>query len=77
MRIASKLTIVLCCFLVIGFPQPVSSMEMDLGEFTDHKYDTPVSTEAAMRAPAAKLNPPKLSMANLEIRLTGVISADP
>ena len=56
MRIASKpLTIVLCCFLVIGFPQPVSSMEMDLGEFTDHKYDTPVSTEGALRVPAAKV----------------------
>ena len=30
-------------------------MEMDLGEFADHKYDTPVSTEGAMRAPAAKV----------------------
>ena len=28
---------------------------MDLGEFADHKYDTPVSTEGAMRAPAAKV----------------------
>ena len=56
MRIASKpLTFTLWCFLVIGFPQPVSSMEMDLGEFADHKYDTPVSTEGAMRAPAAKV----------------------
>ena len=55
MRIASKLTIALWCFLAIGFSQPVSSMEMDLGEFSDHKYDTPVSTEAAMRAPAAKV----------------------
>ena len=56
MRIASKqLTFTLWCFLVIGFSQPISSMEMDLGEFTDHKYDTPVSTEGAMRAPAAKV----------------------
>ncbi len=56
MRIASKtLTFTLWCFLVIGFSQPVSSMEMDLGEFADHKYDTPVSTEGAMRAPAAKV----------------------
>ena len=30
-------------------------MEMDLGEFAEHKHDTPVSTEAAMRAPAAKV----------------------
>ena len=30
-------------------------MEMDLGEFADHKNDTPVSTEGAMRAPAAKV----------------------
>ena len=56
MRIASKpLTFTLWCFLAIGFSQPVSSMEMDLGEFADHKYDTPVSTEGAMRAPAAKV----------------------
>ena len=56
MRIASKqLTFTLWCFLVIGFSQPISSMEMDLGEFADHKYDTPVSTEGAMRAPAAKV----------------------
>ena len=56
MRIASKpLTFTLWCFLVIGFSQPVSSMEMDLGEFAEHKYDTPVSTEGAMRAPAAKV----------------------
>ena len=56
MRIASKqLTVTLWCFLAIGFSQPVSSMEMDLGEFADHKYDTPVSTEGAMRAPAAKV----------------------
>jgi len=55
MRIASKLTIALWCFLAIGFSQPVSSMEMDLGEFSDHKYDTPVSTEGAMRAPAGKV----------------------
>ena len=56
MRTASKqLTFTLWCFLVIGFSQPISSMEMDLGEFADHKYDTPVSTEGAMRAPAAKV----------------------
>jgi len=56
MRIASKqLTITLWCFLAIGFSQPVSSMEMDLGEFADHKYDIPISTEGAMRAPAAKV----------------------
>ena len=56
MRIASKqLTFTLWCFLVVGFFQPISSMEMDLGEFADHKYDTPVSTEGAMRAPAAKI----------------------
>ena len=56
MRIASKqLTFTLWCFLVIGFSQPISSMEMDLGEFADHKYDTPVSTEGAMRTPAAKV----------------------
>ena len=56
MRIASKpLTFTLWCFLVIGFSQPISSMEMDLGEFAEHKYDTPVSTEGAMRAPAAKV----------------------
>ena len=52
MRIASKqLTFTLWCFLAIGFSQPVSSMEMDLGEFADHKNDTPVSTEGSMRAP--------------------------
>ncbi len=30
-------------------------MEIDLGEFADHKYDTPVSTEGAQRAPVAKV----------------------
>ena len=56
MRIISKqLIFALWCFLAIGFSQPISSMEMDLGEFAEHKYDTPVSTEGAMRAPAAKV----------------------
>jgi len=56
MRIASKpLTFTLWCFVAIGFSQPTSSMEIDLGEFADHRYDTPVSTEGAMRAPAAKV----------------------
>ena len=56
MSIASKqLIFTLWCFLVVGFSQPISSMEMDLGEFAEHKYDTPVSTEAAMRVPAAKV----------------------
>ena len=56
MSIASKqLTFTLWCFLIIGFSSPISSMEMDLGEFAEHKYDTPVSTEGAMRAPAAKV----------------------
>ena len=56
MRIISKqLIFTLWCVLVIGFSQPVSSMEMDLGEFAEHKYDNPVSTEGAMRAPAAKV----------------------
>ena len=45
----------LWCVLANGFSQPISSMEMDLGEFAEHKYDTPVSTEGAMRAPAAKV----------------------
>jgi len=30
-------------------------MEIDLGEFADHKYDTPVSTEGAQRVPVAKV----------------------
>ncbi len=30
-------------------------MKMDLGEFIDHQYDTPISTEGAQRAPAAKV----------------------
>ena len=30
-------------------------MKMDLGEFTDHKYDTPISTEGAQRVPVAKV----------------------
>ena len=56
MRIASKqLTFTLWCFLTIGFSQPTSSMEIDLGEFADHRYDTPVSTEGAQRAPVAKV----------------------
>jgi len=56
MRTGSKqLIFTLWCFLASGFFQPVSSLEMDLGEFADHKYDTPVSTEGAMRAPAAKV----------------------
>ena len=56
MRITNKqLIFTLWCVLTIGFSQPISSMEMDLGEFAEHKYDTPVSTEAAMRAPAAKV----------------------
>ncbi|MBM22737.1 MAG: carboxymethylenebutenolidase [Gammaproteobacteria bacterium] len=56
MRIISKqLIFTFWCFLVVGFSQPISSMEMDLGEFAEHKYDNPVSTEGAMRAPAAKV----------------------
>ena len=56
MRTAGKqLTFTLWCFLTIGFSQPTSSMEIDLGEFADHKYDTPVSTEGAQRAPVAKV----------------------
>jgi carboxymethylenebutenolidase len=56
MRTAGKqLTFTLWCFLAIGFSQPVSSMEMDLGEFADHKNDTPVSTEGAQRVPVAKV----------------------
>ena len=56
MRTARKqLTFTLWCFLTIGFSQPTSSMEIDLGEFADHKYDTPVSTEGAKRAPVAKV----------------------
>ncbi|MCS5658778.1 MAG: dienelactone hydrolase family protein [Dehalococcoidia bacterium] len=56
MRTAGKqLTFTLWCFLTIGFSQTASSMEIDLGEFADHKYDTPVSTEGAQRAPVAKV----------------------
>ena len=56
MRTASKqLTFTLWCFLAIGFSQTTPSMEIDLGEFADHKYDTPVSTEGAMRAPVTKV----------------------
>ena len=56
MRIISKqLIFTFWCFLVVGFSQPISSMEMDLGEFAEHKYDTPVSTEGALRVPAAKV----------------------
>ncbi|MCS5662645.1 MAG: dienelactone hydrolase family protein [Dehalococcoidia bacterium] len=56
MRTASKqLTFTLWCFLAIGFSQTTPSMEIDLGEFADHKYDTPVSTEGAQRAPVAKV----------------------
>ena len=56
MRTASKqLTFTLWCFLAIGFFQPVSSLEIDLGEFADHRYDTPVSTEGAQRTPVAKV----------------------
>ena len=56
MRTASKqLTFTLWCFLAIGFSQPISSMEIDLGEFADHRYDTPVSTEGAKRVPVAKV----------------------
>ena len=52
--ISKKLIFTLWCLLAIGFFQPVLSMEMDLGEFADHRYDTPVSTEGAQRAPVAK-----------------------
>jgi len=56
MRIISKqLIFTLWCVLAIGFSQPIASMEMDLGEFAEHKYDTPVSTEGAQRAPVAKV----------------------
>ena len=56
MRTASKqLTFTLWCFLAIGFSQTTPSMEIDLGEFADHKYDTAVSTEGAQRAPVAKV----------------------
>ena len=56
MRTASKqLTFTLWCFLAIGFSQTTPSMEIDLGEFADHKYDTPISTEGAQRAPVAKV----------------------
>ncbi len=56
MRTASKqLTFTLWCFLAIGFSHTTPSMEIDLGEFADHKYDTAVSTEGAQRAPVAKV----------------------
>ena len=56
MRTAGKqLTFTLWCFLAIGFSQTTPSMEIDLGEFADHKYDTPVSTEGAQRTPVAKV----------------------
>ena len=56
MRTASKqLTFTLWCFLAIGFSHTTPSMEIDLGEFADHKYDTAVSTDGAQRAPAAKV----------------------
>ena len=50
-----RLSFVSWCFLAIGFSQPTLSMKMDLGEFADHRYDTPVSTEGAQRAPVAKV----------------------
>ena len=50
-----RLSFVSWCFLAIGFSQPTLSMKMDLGEFTDHQYDKPVSTEGAQRAPVAKV----------------------
>ena len=57
MRTGNKqLIFTLWCLLAIGFFQPVSSLEMDLGEFVDHKYDTPISTEGAQRAPVAKVD---------------------
>lgn len=53
--ISKQLTFSLWCFLAIGLSQPTPSMERDLGEFADHKYDTPISTEGAMRSPVAKV----------------------
>ena len=57
MRTASKrLTFTLWCFLAIGFSQTTPSMEINLGEFTDHKNDTPISTEGAQRTPVATVD---------------------
>jgi len=53
--IVQPLSFIFWCFVAIGFSQPALSMKMDLGEFTDHQYDTPVSTEGAQRAPVAKV----------------------
>ena len=38
-------------FLVLTFNQSVNSDHHGLGEFEDHKNDSPVTTKAAMRAP--------------------------
>ena len=57
MRTESKqLIFTLWYFVTIGFFQPIYSMDMDLGEFVDHKYDTPISTEGAQRKPLAKVD---------------------
>ena len=53
--IVQPLSFIFWCIVAIGFSQPTLSMKMDLGEFTDHQYDTPISTEGAQRAPAAKV----------------------
>ena len=38
-------------FLMLTFNQSVNSDHHGLGEFEDHKHDSPVTTKAAMRAP--------------------------
>ena len=53
--IVQPLSFIFWCFVAIGLSQPTPSMEINLGEFADHRYDTPVSTEGAQRAPVAKV----------------------
>ena len=41
-------------FLMLTFNQSVNSDHHGLGEFEDHKHDSPVTTKAAMRAPESE-----------------------
>ena len=50
-KLGRKTHLLLVIFLFFGFNQSIKSDHHGLGEFEDHKYDTPKTTQGAIRAP--------------------------
>ena len=41
--------------LTFGFSQALFAIDLNFGDFEEHRYDTSVSTEGAKRAPVGKV----------------------